>query len=164
VPNSFWNSFFLTGHPTWAKIEGPLVGPLVAIISFGGVASFIFADLIVLPVLDIYRRYYGGKVMLYILGTFYVTMAAAGYVVEIVFGALGIIPSNRAVTVINEGPIWNYTSVLNIVFLVVALALIARFLRTGGPDMLRMMNVPEEQMGHGPPAGASAMTHHRHET
>src|SRR5215469_3080711 len=71
VPNSFWQSFFLTGHPTLAKIEGPMVGPLVAIISFvcsvgnvplaavlwhggisfGGVVSFIFADLIVLPVL-----------------------------------------------------------------------------------------------------------------
>jgi uncharacterized membrane protein YraQ (UPF0718 family) len=77
VPNSFWQHFFLTSHPTLAKIEGPLVGPLVAIISFvcsvgnvplaavlwqggisfGGVVSFLFADLIVLPILDIYRRY-----------------------------------------------------------------------------------------------------------
>ena len=68
--------------------------PLAAVlwrggISFGGVVSFIFADLIVLPVLDIYRKYYGWKVMGYILATFYVTMAAAGYVIEIVFGTLG---------------------------------------------------------------------------
>ena len=103
VPNSFWQAFFLTGHPTLARIEGPLVGPLVAIISFvcsvgnvplaavlwrggisfGGVISFIFADLIVLPVLDIYRKYYGGRVALYILITFYVTMALAGYLVEL---------------------------------------------------------------------------------
>jgi uncharacterized membrane protein YraQ (UPF0718 family) len=168
VPAAFWQDFFLTGNPTLAKIEGPLVGPLVAIvsfvcsvgnvplaavlwrggISFGGVVAFIFADLIVLPILDIYRRYYGGRVMLYILATFYMTMAAAGYVVELLFGALGIIPSNRAVTAINEGPTRNYTSVLNVVFLLVAVILIIRFLRTGGRQMLRMMNVPEEEMDH----------------
>ncbi|GAC1469681.1 MAG: permease [Chloroflexota bacterium] len=173
VPESFWQHFFLTSHPTLAKIEGPLVGPLVAIvsfvcsvgnvplaavlwrggISFGGVVSFIFADLIVLPVLDIYRRYYGGKVALYILGTFYVTMAAAGYFIEIVFGALGIIPTNRAVGVIGQGPTWNYTSVLNIVFLAIAAALVVRFLRTGGPAMLRMMETPEDEMAHHGHAG-----------
>jgi uncharacterized protein len=168
VPNSFWQSFFLTGHPTWAKIEGPLVGPLVAIISFvcsvgnvplaavlwrggisfGGVVSFIFADLIVLPVLDIYRRYYGGRIALYILGTFYVTMAAAGYVIELLFGVIGIIPTNRNVAAIGQGPSLNYTAALNVVSLVVAVVLIVRFLRTGGPAMLRMMNVPEGAMEH----------------
>lgn len=166
VPNSFWQSFFLSGHPALAKIEGPLVGPLVAIISFvcsvgnvplaavlwrggisfGGVVAFIFADLIVLPVLDIYRRYYGGRVALYILVTFYVTMALAGYVVELVFGALGIIPTNRAVAALGHGPSANYTTVLNIVFLLLAAVLVARFLRTGGPAMLRMMGKPMDDM------------------
>jgi uncharacterized protein len=170
VPDSFWHAFFITGNPTLAKIEGPLVGPLVAIvsfvcsvgnvplaavlwrggISFGGVVSFIFADLIVLPIVDIYRRYYGGRVMLYILVTFYVTMAAAGYVVEITFGALGIIPTNRNVGVITQGPTWNYTSVLNIVFLVIAAVLVWRFLRTGDASMLRTMNqLPHDGTGHG---------------
>jgi uncharacterized membrane protein YraQ (UPF0718 family) len=168
VPAHAWQSVFLNGHPTLARIEGPLVGPLVAIlsfvcsvghvplaavlwrggISFGGVVSFIFADLIVLPVLDIYRRYYGGRVALYILGTFYLTMAAAGYVVEVVFGVLGIIPTDRAVRAIAEGPAWNYTSVLNVLFLVVAALLVIRFLRSGGPAMLRMMGTPEESMEH----------------
>ncbi|MGH2448965.1 MAG: permease, partial [Chloroflexota bacterium] len=155
--------------PTLSKIEGPLVGPLVAIvsfvcsvgnvplaavlwrggISFGGVVSFIFADLIVLPVLDIYRKYYSGRVMLYILGIFYMTMAAAGYVVEVIFGALGIIPTNRSVGVIGTGPTWNYAAVLNIIFLAIAAALVIRFLRTGGRQMLRMMEMPEEEMaGH----------------
>jgi uncharacterized membrane protein YraQ (UPF0718 family) len=175
VPDVFWRDFFLTGNPALSKIEGPLVGPLVAIvsfvcsvgnvplaavlwrggISFGGVVSFIFADLIVLPILDIYRKYYGGRMMLSILGTFYVTMAAAGYIVEIVFGALGIIPSNRSVAILTEGPQWNYTSVLNVTFLVVAAALIIRFLRTGGPAMLRMMSVPEEQTSHQDEGGHS---------
>jgi uncharacterized membrane protein YraQ (UPF0718 family) len=161
VPDSFWRAFFLTDNPTLAAIEGPLVGPLVAIlsfvcsvgnvplaavlwqggISFGGVVSFIFADLIVLPILDIYRKYYTGRVALFILGTFYMTMAAAGYVVEVVFGALGIIPTHRDIAVFTSGPSLNYTSVLNVIFVLIAAALVFRFLRTGGPEMLRMMNM-----------------------
>jgi hypothetical protein len=168
IPDTFWRDFFLTSHPTWAKVEGPLVGPLVAIISFvcsvgnvplaavlwrggisfGGVVSFIFADLIVLPVLDIYRKYYGGKVALSILATFYATMAAAGYLIEIIFGALGIIPKNHDVATITAGVHWNYTSVLNIIFLILTALLVARFLRTGGPAMLRMMSVPGDAMAH----------------
>src|ERR671939_883537 len=140
VPPSVWHSFFLTSNPTLAKIEGPLVGPLGDIvsfvcsvgnvplaavlwrggISFGGVVSFIFADLIILPILDIYRKYYGWKVMGYILVTFYITMAAAGYVVEFLFAALGIIPQDRNVVAITEGIQWNYTTVLNIIFLLLA--------------------------------------------
>jgi len=163
VPESFWQAFFLSNNPTLAKIEGPLVGPLVAMvsfvcsvgnvplaavlwrggISFGGVVSFIFADLIILPILDIYRKYYGWKVMAYILVAFYITMAAAGYVVEFLFQALGIIPQNRNVVAITEGIQWNYTSVLNIIFLLLAAILVIRFIRAGGIPMLRMMNEPE---------------------
>jgi len=170
VPNSFWRAAFLSGDPALARIEGPLVGPLVAIvsfvcsvgnvplaavlwrggISFGGVASFIFADLIVLPILDIYRRYYGGRVALYILATFYVTMAAAGYAVEFLFGVLGIVPTDRAVALIDQAPSWNYTSILNIAFLVLAAVLVWRFARSGGMAMLRIMNVPESAMSSGP--------------
>lgn len=180
VPEAFWQAFFLTGHPTLAKIEGPLVGPLVAIlsfvcsvgnvplaavlwrggISFGGVVAFIFADLIVLPILDIYRRYYGGRVALYILVTFYATMAAAGYIVELLFGALGIIPTNRAVAAIGEGPTFNYTSVLNIIFLALAAILVFRFIRTGGAAMLRMMNAPSSEMASSEVEG---MEHSGHE-
>lgn len=168
VPETFWNNLFLSGNPTLAKVEGPLVGPLVAIlsfvcsvgnvplaavlwrggISFGGMVSFIFADLIILPILDIYRRYYGGRLALYILGTFYLTMASAGYLVEVTFGALGIIPTNRNVVIPSGGPSWNYTSVLNVVFLAIALALVFRFLRTGGPAMLRMMSDSGSEMDH----------------
>jgi uncharacterized protein len=168
VPNSFWNAFFFSNNPTIAKIEGPLVGPLVAMvsfvcsvgnvplaavlwrggISFGGVVSFIFADLIILPILDIYRKYYGWKVMGYILLTFYITMAAAGYVVEFLFEALGIIPNNRNVVAITEGVQWNYTSILNIIFLLLAAILVIRFIRTGGLPMLRMMSKPAHDMAH----------------
>jgi uncharacterized protein len=107
VPDAFWKTLFWEGHPTLALFWEPLLGPVVSIISFvcsvgnvplaavlwnagisfGGVVSFIFADLIVLPLLDIYPRYYGGKMALYLLGTLYVTMAAAGLVVEFLFRA-----------------------------------------------------------------------------
>src|SRR5436305_2577054 len=168
VPDTFWRAFFLANNPTLAKIEGPLVGPLVAIvsfvcsvgnvplaavlwrggISFGGVVSFIFADLIILPILDIYRRYYSWKVMGYIFITFYVTMVVAGYVVEFLFAAFGIIPQNRNVAAISEGIQWNYTTVLNIIFLALAAILVIRFIRTGGTAMLKMMNTPEHEMDH----------------
>src|SRR5947209_13047715 len=166
VPESFWQAFFLSNNPTLAKIEGPLVGPLVAIfsfvcsvgnvplaavlwrggISFGGVVSFIFADLIILPLLDIYRKYYGWKVMGYILVTFYITLAAAGYVLKFLFEWLVIIPQNRNVVAITEGIQWNYTTVLNIIFLIVAAMLVIRFIRTGGLPMLKMMDEPEHAM------------------
>jgi uncharacterized protein len=169
VPESFWQSFFLVDHPFWASVWGPLVGPLVAMlsfvcsignvplaavlwnggISFGGVAAFIFADLIVLPILNIYRKYYGRRMATYLLVTFYLTMAAAGYVVEIVFGLLGLVPEERNANVTEASIHLNYTTVLNVVFLLLAASLIARFLRTGGPAMLRMMgNDPPSDSGH----------------
>jgi uncharacterized membrane protein YraQ (UPF0718 family) len=162
VPESFWQAFFFVDHPLLAKIWGPLVGPIVAAlsfvcsignvplaavlwnggISFGGVASFIFADLIVLPILNIYRKYYGMRVTAFLLVTFYAAMVLAGYIVEIVFGILGLIPETRNATVLEETIRLNYTSVLNIVFLALAAALVIRAVRTGVVPMLKMMNVP----------------------
>jgi hypothetical protein len=165
VPEGFWQSFFLVDHPLIAKIWGPLIGPTVAIISFvcsvgniplaavlwnggisfGGVIAFVFADLIVLPILDIYRRYYGLKMTGFLLVTFYVSMAAAALIVEAIFGLLGLVPQQRQARVVEASISWNYTTWLNIVFLAMAAVLIWRFLRTGGPEMLRMMN----KTGHG---------------
>jgi uncharacterized protein len=159
VPDRFWQSFFITGHPLAAKLWGPLIGPVVAIvsfvcsignvplavvlwkggISFGGVVAFIFADLIIAPILNIYRKYYGPKMAWFLLGTFYLTMAAAGYVVELVFGGLGLIPSPAGAKIPDQGVSWDYTTWLNIVFGVLAVALLIRFARTGGLAMLRMM-------------------------
>ncbi len=159
VPESFWQAFFFEGHPVAAKLWGPVVGPLVAIvsfvcsignvplavvlwkggISFGGVVAFIFADLLILPILAIYRKYYGGKVALFLLGTFYVAMVIAGYAVELAFGGLGLIPDQADAKVPMEGVSWNYTTFLNVAFLVLAGVLVLRFVRTGGREMLRMM-------------------------
>jgi uncharacterized membrane protein YraQ (UPF0718 family) len=163
IPQHFWQAFFLEGHPILAKLWGPLVGPIVAIISFvcsvgnvplatvlwnggisfGGVVSFLFADLIVLPILDIYRKYYGPGISALLLGIFYVSMAAAALVVEFIFGALHLIPNQRKAQIAEETIRWNYTTVLNIAFLVLASILVLRFLRTNGPSMLRMMSDSE---------------------
>jgi uncharacterized membrane protein YraQ (UPF0718 family) len=167
VPESFWQGFFLVDHPLLAKLWGPLVGPVVAVvsfvcsignvplaavlwnggISFGGVVAFIFADLIVLPVLDIYRRYYGWKVASYLLVTFYATMVAAGLAVELLFGAVGLVPEQRAAKVVEASVTWNYTTILNLVFLALAAVLVVRFLRTGGAAMLKQMGGPAAQAG-----------------
>jgi uncharacterized membrane protein YraQ (UPF0718 family) len=164
VPKHFWQTFFFAGHPLLAKIWGPLVGPAVAVISFvcsvgnvplaavlwnggisfGGVIAFLFADLIILPILNIYRKYYGWKVSAFLFAAFYVAMAAAAFVVEIVFGALHLIPEQRDTRVMEEAISWNYTTWLNIGFLVVAGLLVVRFLRTDGPAMLRMMSAPQK--------------------
>ncbi|PYS45131.1 MAG: hypothetical protein DMF71_01115 [Acidobacteria bacterium] len=160
VPHSFWQSFFFTSHPLFAKLWGPLVGPLVAIlsfvcsignvplaavlwnggISFGGVIAFIFADLIVLPVLNIYRKYYGMKVSAFLFATFYAAMAGAALAVEIIFDALGLVPASRSAKIVEAAIAFNYTTVLNIIFLILALLLLIRFFRTGGVEMLRMMD------------------------
>ena len=179
VPDTFWRHLFLTGHPLAARLWGPVIGPVISLlsfvcsignvplagvlwnggISFGGVVAFIFADLIIIPILVIYRKYYGTKMMLVILGIFYTAMVIAGYIVEFLFGALGLIPAERAARVAEHGIQWNYTTVLNIIFLLLAAALLARFFRTGGAMMLKMMGgAPDEQSSqhaHGAPHGTA---------
>src|SRR6266536_3623683 len=140
VPEAFWQHLFLTGHPLAARLWGPVIGPVIAVLSFVGVISFIFADLIIIPILIIYRKYYGTKMMLALLGIFYATMVLAGYVVEFLFSWLGLIPAERAAKVTDLGVSWNYTTFLNIAFLLLAIALLVRFFRSGGGPMLRMMN------------------------
>jgi uncharacterized protein len=163
VPNSFWQSLFLEGHGTLSKIWGPLIGPAVAMlsfvcsignvplaavlwnggISFGGVLAFIFADLLILPIVDIYRRYYGWRMAAFIVATFYASMVAAGLIVEFLFQGLGLTPTERDAKVVTARVAWNYSTYLNIVFLAVAAVLVWRYFRRGGGwAMLKMMNEP----------------------
>src|SRR6266487_647694 len=159
VPADFWQKFFLVSHPVAAKIWGPIVGPIVAIfsfvcsvgnvplaavlwnggISFGGVIAFIYADLIVLPIIDIYRKYYGWKVAGLIVAIFYVAMVLAALLIEFLFQLLGLIPSQRSAQIVEMSISFNYTTVLNIIFLAIAAFLLVRFFRTGGPKMLAHM-------------------------
>jgi uncharacterized protein len=138
VPVSVWNAVFASGHGFWTSLENVIVGPFIAMISFvcsvgnvplaaalwrggisfGGVVSFIFADLIALPLLFIYRRYYGGRLTLKLLAIFWGVMSAAGLAVEYLFRAAGIEPTTRPAVVVPTGFHWNYTTYLNLVFLV----------------------------------------------
>jgi uncharacterized membrane protein YraQ (UPF0718 family) len=175
VPQDVWARVFDSADPATAKIIGPLIGPLIAVVSFvcsvgnvplaavlwnggasfGGVIAFIFADLIVLPILDIYRRYYGLKVAALLAVIFYAAMVGAGYIVELLFGALNLVPTERSAQVMLEGITWNYTAWLNLIAIGASLVLLWRFMRTGGPEMLREMKAnPDEHHCH---AG-----HHRH--
>ena len=169
VPHDIWQGLFLTSDPKLAAIWGPFIGPLISLISFvcsignvplaavlwnggisfGGVLAFIFADLIVLPILNIYRKYYGLRMTAFLGVTFYVAMAGAALVVEFVFGTLGLIPHERAARVVEASITLNYTTVLNVAFLVLAAVLVWRFLRTGGPGMLAMMDMTPEEMAGG---------------
>ncbi|MBV8561625.1 MAG: permease [Actinobacteria bacterium] len=167
VPHSFWQGLFLDHHPTLAKVWGPLIAPTVAMlsfvcsvgnvplaavlwnggISFGGVLTFIFADLIILPILSIYRRYYGWRMAGFLLAAFYATMAAAGLIVELLFQAAGAEPTVRHAKIVEATVTWNYTTYLDIAFLGVAAVLLWRYFRHGGGwAMLRMMDEP---MGEG---------------
>lgn len=167
VPARFWQMFFLTGHPTAAMIWGAFVGPLIAMasftcsvgnvplaailwnggISFGGVASFIFGDLIILPILNIYRKYYGGKMTAFLAVTFYIAMVAAALVVETLFKALGWSPQEHRTALVSTAIKFNYTSILDIIFGVVFIALSIVFFKTGGPQMMRMMADGPDQDG-----------------
>jgi uncharacterized protein len=176
VPNSFWQSFFLTSQPTLNEFWGPLVGPLISMlsfvcsvgnvplaavlwnggISFGGVISFIFADLIIIPILDIYRKYYGGRNALYLLAVSYLAMALSGFLIGGAFQLLGLAPTHHHVTVFETRPTWNYTTVLDLASVVLIAFLGWRFFTTGGRAMLRSMAIPADQ------AHASMGNHNSH--
>jgi len=137
VPTSVWQAVFMTGHGFWTSVENAVVGPFIAIISFvcsignvplaaslwkggisfGGVIAFIFADLIAFPLLMIYRRYYGTRLMLRMLVVFWALMSTAGLITEVIFRAAGLVPTVRPTTVAPAHFSWNYTTYLNLLFL-----------------------------------------------
>jgi uncharacterized membrane protein YraQ (UPF0718 family)/YHS domain-containing protein len=137
VPTAVWQSLFITGHGFWSALENALLGPLLAIlafvcsignvalaaalwvagISFGGVISFVFADLITLPLLLIYRKYYGRRLTLRLLAVFWAVMSGSGLAVEYLFTPLGLVPATRPHLVVTEGVSWNYTTILNLIAL-----------------------------------------------
>ena len=158
VPDAWWQALFVTGHGFWSSLENVIVGPFIAIISFvcsignvplaaalwkggisfGGVVSFIFADLITLPLLLIYRRYYGWALTLRLLAVFWFVMSAAGLAVEYLFSALHAIPQTRPVQIAPDAFGVNVTTLLDIVAIVVLAGLwwLARNRRRFGSDEL----------------------------
>ena len=159
VPKEWLQAIFFQSDPTLAFILGPLIGPLLAMISFvcsvgnvplaavlwnggisfGGVVSFIFADLIIIPIILIYKKYYGWQPAARITAIFYGAMVLAGYAVELLFTPLGLVPANRNLTIVQAGISWNYTTWLNIASIILAGALLIVFFRSGSRSMLAMM-------------------------
>ena len=139
VPIAWWNALFIHGHGVWTNLENALVGPIIAFlsfvcsignvplaaalwkggISFGGVVSFIFADLIAAPLVLIYRRYYGRALTVRLVGIFWLVMSTAGFVVGELFSAAGIAATRRPLVIVPTSFHWNATTALNVVFLVI---------------------------------------------
>jgi uncharacterized membrane protein YraQ (UPF0718 family) len=137
VSNSIWHGLFWTGHGFWTTLENVAIGPFIGIvsfvcsvgnvplaaalwrggISFGGVISFLFADLITFPILLIYRRYYGTRMMLRMLALFWICMSVAGAITEGLFQVVGAAPTKRPVVIAAGHFAWNYTTYLNFIFL-----------------------------------------------
>ncbi len=159
VPNGFWLSFFLESHPTIAKFWGPMIEPIVAIfsfvcsignvplavilwnggISFGGVIAFIYADLIIIPILHIYYKYYGFKMAAIIFLIYYISMVISALIIEFLFQTLHLIPLNHNIQMTYMSIHFNYTTILNIIFGVIMAFLIYWFFKTSGTKMLKMM-------------------------
>jgi YHS domain-containing protein/uncharacterized membrane protein YraQ (UPF0718 family) len=138
VPAHLWNIVFFHGHGFWTSLENVIVGPFIAIISFvcsignvplaaslwkggisfGGVISFIFADLITFPLLLIYRRYYGVRLTVRMLAVFWGVMSTAGLITEGIFRAAGLVPTTRPTQVAPAHFSWDATTYLNLIFLV----------------------------------------------
>jgi hypothetical protein len=159
IPNAAWQSLFPAGHPHAASILGAFLGPLIAVasftcsvgnvpfaavlwqggISFGGVIGFIFGDLIIPPILNIYRKYYGGRMSVFLAVAFYLVMVAAALLVEGLFTILNALPQGERRGFGAEGVSLNYTTVLNIIFGLVSIVLFVAYARTGGPEMMHEM-------------------------
>ena len=164
VPYSFWQAFFLAGHPVLTRIWGPLIGPLVAVlsfvcsvgnvplaavlwnggISFGGVISFLFADLLILPILNIYRKYYGLRVASILAVTFYLAMAGAALIVEALFSALHLIPAHHQLAIMTPPSPGTTPPALNLLFLAISAALLFRFSAPAAPPCCARWQRPRQ--------------------
>lgn len=143
VPTSFWNHLFVHGDSWWSQVEGAVIGPLIACItfvcsvgnvpmaaalwhdgiSFGGTISFIYADLLSIPLLLIYRKYYGKKITRKLFFVFWATMSAAGFVVGEIFSTFKANPMGRMLMSGDQHFSWNSTTYLNLFAIVVAATL-----------------------------------------
>ncbi len=144
VSNDAWSHLFITGHGWLTVVENAVIAPLLAVISFvcsvgniplaaalwahgvafGGVIAFIFADLVTLPLLLIYRRFYGTGMALRLFGLLWVVMSAGGLVVEVLFRQLHLIPGARHSAALSGHFPLGSTLVLNVLATVVVVVLI----------------------------------------
>lgn len=140
VPASAYSVVFFSGHGFWTDLENVIVGPFVAFISFvcsvgnvplaaalfkgglsfGGTVAFVFADLIALPLVIIYGKFYGRRIAGRIFFSFWAVMSVSGLIVDLLFRAAGIPTPARPAEIARTSFEWNYTTWLNIIFIAVA--------------------------------------------
>lgn len=139
IPTSFWSALFLSGNGLLSTIENAIIGPVIAFISFvcsvgnvplaaalwhgglsfGGTISFIFADLLAIPLVLIYRKYYGTKLAIRLALVFWLVMSLSGFITELIFQLLGQIPVASHSMSHSNSIGWNYTTVLDAIALIV---------------------------------------------
>jgi uncharacterized membrane protein YraQ (UPF0718 family) len=164
LPMDFFNALFLTDTGGWVQLlENVIVGPLVAVlsfvcsvgnvplaavlwaggISFSGVIAFIYADLIIVPLVLVYGRYYGWRVAALLVTIMFGAIVAAALAVDGIFSAFGLIPSDRPSidSITERGITWNYTTFLNIVFTFMAAGLVGLTMQRGARDPVCGMTV-----------------------
>ena len=173
VSNTFWNALFVQSAPTSVQVvENAIVGPIIAVISFvcsignvplaavlfaggitfGGAIAFIYADLIVLPILNIYRKYYGWRLAAYITGVLFATMVFTAILIDAVFAGLDrLFPAVHFIPTANPHFLhhvatfsFDYTAVLNLLSFVVIAILI--YLNVKHPMLMQMNHA--EHGGH----------------
>jgi uncharacterized membrane protein YraQ (UPF0718 family)/YHS domain-containing protein len=168
--NDFFNGLFIThAAPAWRLLENVVVGPIIAVLSFvcsvgnvpiaavlwsggigfGGVVAFIFADLIVMPIVLIYRKYYGSAFALRITALMFVTIVLAALLVDLLFGTAGLIPHARP----SRGEVFahvtlNYTLIADVFALAVFCALFALTMRRGATDPVCGMQIDRAKALH----------------
>jgi uncharacterized protein len=171
LPMSFFNGLFVTDAPAAPRLlENVLLGPIVAAlsfvcsvgnvplaavlwaggISFSGVIAFIYADLIIVPIVLAYGKYYGWQMTRRMVAIMFVTIVAAALAVDGIFAAAGLIPEHRPSidSITSRGIEWNYTTALNIVFFIAAAALLALTIRRGARDPVCGMTVDRDKTLH----------------
>jgi uncharacterized protein len=171
VPSEVFEAAFLEDAPAAVRtVENVLIGPLIAVlsfvcsvgniplaailwaggISFAGVIAFIYADLITLPILLIYRKYYGSRFALKLTALMFAAIVAAALLIDLAFSAAGLVPETRPSieSITDRGISLNYTAVLNSVFTLVAAALTWLTVRRGATDPVCGMRVDRYKTPH----------------
>ncbi len=171
LPMTFFNGLFLSHASTAPRLlESVVLGPVVAAlsfvcsvgnvplaavlwaggISFSGVIAFIYADLIIIPIVAIYGRVYGWSLTRKLVVIMFASMVVAALAVDGIFSAAGLVPSHRpsVASIAGRSVTLNYTAVLNIVFLAVAVTLFALTLRRGAKDPVCGMTVDRFKTQH----------------
>ncbi len=155
IPISWWHHLFLSGHGALSTLENVILGPFIAFISFvcsvgnvplsaalwnsgisfGGTISFIFADLVALPLVLIYRKFYGLKLSMKLVAVFWLTMSVSGFLTEKIFSLFNLLPSHHAIVPHASRIGNNFTSWMNLIALIVSVGIFALYkTRNRGED------------------------------